>query len=222
MTRIARFTAGAAVRLGKVSSISTNAELLRGPTLSTPSQTSEVRAGIGASVEPRTGSRVSVSGYAARRRVPTTIVERGIDLRWDQELPAGRRFSLMARSNIHPSMQHPGNSFRSEYTMPFGIPVARASSRGRVSGTIVRARTGKPMPGLLVRLGTQISMTDRAGRFAFSVDSELPVLLDVAMSAASVGSVALRDLPLEIQPRGSLTSTSKWLRVESQSGWPCS
>jgi hypothetical protein len=54
-----------------------------------------------------------------------------------------------------------------EYSMPYGLPVSRLRTVGRVYGRVVDAVTGGGVPNALVRLGPQVAITDRTGNVAF-------------------------------------------------------
>jgi hypothetical protein len=60
--------------------------------------------------------------------------------------------------------------------------------------------------GAMIQLGSQVTVTDAKGRYAFSSDSENPVILNLAGSRATAGMVPMRDLPMTISPRIGHTS----------------
>ncbi|HMC56160.1 MAG TPA: hypothetical protein VKH19_13350 [Gemmatimonadaceae bacterium] len=54
-----------------------------------------------------------------------------------------------------------------EYSMPFGMPIARLRTPGRAIGRVVDASTGRGVANTLVRLGPQVGITDKDGRVSF-------------------------------------------------------
>jgi hypothetical protein len=213
---LARFAASGSLRKGRSLSLSANVEALRGGTLFLPGQRSEVRGGASATVVTRSGSRFSVSGYASRRQMRKETVtgdrlpsrDGTLDLSWDQKLASGHSISVRARfhrSRVFTSAEE--DAVRVEYTIPFGVPVARSQSKGRVSGRVYDAESGRPVRGAMIQLGSHLTITDAKGKFAFSTDSENPVIMNLAGTAATAGLIPLRDMPMTVEPRMGRTST---------------
>ncbi|HMI55901.1 MAG TPA: carboxypeptidase-like regulatory domain-containing protein, partial [Gemmatimonadaceae bacterium] len=55
-----------------------------------------------------------------------------------------------------------------EYSLPLGVPTGRTRVLGRAMGTVTDGESGRGVPGVLVRLGSEAGVTDRAGRVYFA------------------------------------------------------
>ena len=84
-----------------------------------------------------------------------------------------------------------------ELRTPVGIPTGPSRQPGRAVGRIVDAITGAPVPGALVRMGTQASVSDDQGRVAFSALQ--PAVYHVALDAsgAAAGAVLTGDVVVD-------------------------
>jgi hypothetical protein len=84
-----------------------------------------------------------------------------------------------------------------ELRTPVGIPTGPSRQPGRALGQIVDAATGAPVPGALVRMGTQASVSDAQGRVAFRALQ--PAVYHVALDAsgAAAGAVLTGDVVVD-------------------------
>jgi hypothetical protein len=206
-TRLARYTAQASIRRGKGSNFSLNVESLRGGTLFLPGETSELRAGIGGNFATRLGV-FSMTGYLTEHTLGRRVRDTNIEAVWEKDLPQGSKVSVRARVHRNPFFDSSDdNAVRAEYTIPFGMPVGPSRIRGRIAGRVIDVDTRAAISGAVIQLGTQVSITDARGRFAFAVDAERPVLLNFGGSAATAGLIPLENLPLTIVPRIGRTQT---------------
>jgi hypothetical protein len=202
---VARYSAQASLAPRKNANVSVRVEYLRGGTLSVPDEKSEERLSLGAMVPTRFGS-FSVNGYASRHRLAKRNDDVNIDASWETDLPNGHKVSIRARLHRNPFFESPeDNILRAEYTIPFRMPVGLSRTRARIAGTVVREESRAPVAGAIVQLGTQVAVTDARGRFAFSVDTEDPVLLNLGGSSATAGLLPLVSLPLTLQLRRGRT-----------------
>jgi hypothetical protein len=205
--RLSRYTAQASVRRGTGSNLSLNFESLRGGTLFLPGEKSEVRAGISGTFASRLGV-FSMTAYLTEHTLERRVRDTNIEAVWEKDLSQGTRVSVRARAHRNPFFDSSDdNAVRAEYTIPFGMPMGPSRIRGRIAGRVVDADTRTAIPGAVIQLGTQVSITDARGRFAFAVDAERPVLLNFGGSAATAGLIPLESLPLTIVPRIGRTQT---------------
>jgi hypothetical protein len=111
---------------------------------------------------------LSVLGYALRQSTALDQWHTQIDGQVSHQLRTGNwvrfRARLMSGGAVPPAMRNVGYI---EYGMPFGTPISRLRTVGRVYGRVVDAVSGSGVPNALVRLGPQVAITDKAGNVAF-------------------------------------------------------
>ena len=202
-----RYSAGASIRPTASASIAVSVDAARGATLFNPEQRSHLGGGVSASLASRSGSRFAVSAYVSERRLLRSTRDATFEASWDQQLPAGHQFSIRARLHDYTGVRSfDDNIVRVEYSMPFGLPIGHSRSRGRITGRVHDSETRTPIPGAIVQLGTHVTVTDRAGRFAFATDTNTPTFLAVGGSAATAGLMPAAEIPLAVTPRIGSTS----------------
>jgi hypothetical protein len=125
---------------------------------------------IGGDLTQRIGrsTDVSVIGYALRQQTALDAWHTQVDGQVSYRLRTGSwvrfRARLMSGGAVTASSQNVGYI---EYGMPYGLPISRLRTSGRVYGRVVDASTGNGVPNALVRLGPQVAITDRTGKVAF-------------------------------------------------------
>jgi hypothetical protein len=125
---------------------------------------------IGGDVTKRIGSAtdLSVMGYALRQQTAVDAWHTQLDAQVSHTLRSGEwvrfRARLMTGGTLPASQRNVGYL---EYGRPFGLPISRLRTVGRVYGRVVDAVSGNGVPNALVRLGPQVAITDRSGNVAF-------------------------------------------------------
>jgi hypothetical protein len=203
---ISRHSLSVAGAVSKRSFVVARMDLFRGGTLFFPNEKSEVRATINAANENALG-RFTISAFGTKRSSGGRTSDATVDLSWDRSLPDGKSLSIRGRrttvSRFDPAG---GTSLRAEMTVPFGLPVAPSSIRGRVIGRVYDAQTGKPIKGAVVRLGGRVSVSDASGRVAFSVEGDSAQNLTLT-NAMGDEWVPARVMPHAVSPRVGRTLT---------------
>jgi hypothetical protein len=125
---------------------------------------------IGGDVTKRIGKStdLSVMGYALHQRAAVDAWHTQLDAQVSHTLRSGEWIRFRARimtGGTLPASQ--ANVGYIEYGRPFGMPVSRLRTVGRVYGRVVDAVSGNGVPNALVRLGPQVAITDRSGNVAF-------------------------------------------------------
>ncbi len=204
---VARYSAQASFRTGSKGNVWLNVESLRGGTLFIPDERSEIRAGAGANLNTRAG-QFAVTGYVTQHNLGGSSRDASVDLTWEKILPAGNKLGFRARLQRNSSFEsREDNIIRAEYSIPFGMPIGPSRTRGRVAGRVIDADTKSGIQGVVVQLGKQVTITDPKGQFAFSTDSENPMLLTLGGSSSTAGLIPLVDLPATVHPRQGHTES---------------
>jgi hypothetical protein len=116
-----------------------------------------------------------------------------VDLTLVQGLPTGHE--LLARVRWDPqAVARVGTSARVELgvRMPIQLPVSRPQTSGWIRGRILGEEAGAGAPGVMVRLGDQLAMTDDRGQFQFARVADGTHVLDVDLNTVPAGTI-LRD-----------------------------
>jgi hypothetical protein len=111
--------------------------------------------------------RVSVTAFSSRTRDGSPGGYSQVDSRVTQSFASGSSISIRMRRSAA-GMSAARTVGYIEYSLPIGIPSFHAAVRGRATGRVVDAETGKGLVNALVRLGPQAAITDRDGRVYFS------------------------------------------------------
>ncbi|HEX7938310.1 MAG TPA: hypothetical protein VF483_04910, partial [Gemmatimonadaceae bacterium] len=111
---------------------------------------------------------ISVIGYALHQHTGLDAWHTQLDAQVSYRLRNSSwvrfRARLMSGGSLPAASQNVGYI---EYGMPFGMPISRLRTVGRVYGRVVDAVSGNGVPNALVRLGPQVAITDKTGKVAF-------------------------------------------------------
>lgn len=118
------------------------------------------------------------------RRVDLSVVQA---LAADRELLARLRWDPRASTRVGSTTQ-----VELGVRLPLQLPVARPQTSSWIRGRIREEATGVGAPGVMLRLGEQLAMTDDKGQFQFARVVEGTHVLDVDMNTVAVGRL-LRD-----------------------------
>lgn len=112
---------------------------------------------------------LTLLGFAVRNRGQTAGWHSQLDAQIAHLLPIGSTITVRARllGGAHDGASSQQSVAYVQYGMPLGLPVARLRAPGRVRGHVVDATSGKGIAGALVRLGSQVAITNEQGRVAF-------------------------------------------------------
>src|SRR5207237_3305097 len=83
-------------------------------------------------------------------------------------LPNGSKLSLRVRSAITVFGAPSEKLAYLEYSLPIGVPTGHTHRPGRANGTVIGGKSGRGVPGVLVRLGPRAGVTDHDGRVSFA------------------------------------------------------
>lgn len=111
--------------------------------------------------------RVSVTAFKSRTRDGSPGGYSQIDSRITQSFAGGSAISLRTRRSAAGTVAARTVGYL-EYSLPIGVPSFHAAVRGRATGRVVDAETGRGLVNTLVRLGPQAAITDGDGRVYFS------------------------------------------------------
>jgi len=126
---------------------------------------------LGGSASVRLADKVDATVIATSTRLETAVPYwvGNVDAQFSHLLRNGATVSLRTRvmqGGFGLATSMPAVAYL-EYSMPFGMPVARLRTPGRAIGRVVDASTGHGVANTLVRLGPQVGITDKDGRVSF-------------------------------------------------------
>lgn len=117
------------------------------------------------------GTRISVGMSAMRYGTPARTFST-LTLGVGQELPSGQRLGYQGRSFATSAGGAPLGGRLSmqqlEYVVPMGLPVGLATESGTIEARLTDDATGRPVPGVLVRIANERRLTDARGAARFT------------------------------------------------------
>jgi hypothetical protein len=137
---------------------------------------------------------------------PDDYYDRIIDTRLfvQYKLPNEHRIKLEGRQRFYgrnSANDKDETSVMAEYIIPVGIPLARRFDVVILKGEVYDSQALKPLPGLVVRLGNETSVTDLEGKFTFySLRPEMTSYLQFDKSSIGIDRVPDIATPIEITP----------------------
>jgi hypothetical protein len=152
--------------LGRDQYISLFGDVTDGRTLGSSGQ-GTLSGGVNTQLLLPVGFRVIANGTVSAPRAATDRWIGQADLRLERQV---REATLSLRthlSRIPGASSSTGNGYFLEIRRPLRIPTARLDVGGEARGDVVDAATGKPVAGVLVRLGEFASVTDGKGQVRF-------------------------------------------------------
>ncbi len=95
-----------------------------------------------------------------------------------------------------------GSAVKVEYTIPFGLPVAKKKDVGTVKGYVYDEESNLPIPDVILKIDNATALTNKKGAFSFS--SVKPGAQHLNISAAGIGlsRIAAQKTPIEVGIKG--------------------
>jgi hypothetical protein len=100
------------------------------------------------------------------------------------------------------SLHRKDTAFLFEYQIPVGIPIARRSRIGIVSGVVTDRETGEPIENVIIRINGSTAVTDRRGRYIFPSLKPGEYYLTVDRAGIGLDRITAQKLPLFLSIRG--------------------
>jgi hypothetical protein len=155
-------------------------EWLTGAPLTSWTQDDHVRAALNASLPLTTGTRLTTALSMTSHRGEHPRRTMMLDLAVVQSLPSGQSASWRTRAiSYGPGAPVVAPTHQAEYIVPFGLPVGSSGATGRVRARLVDRETGRPMEGVLLRIGDRVRLTTADGLASFEGLSEATYYLEV-------------------------------------------
>jgi nucleoid-associated protein YgaU len=123
-----------------------------------------------------------------------------------QDLLRGHRLVARARWGLSGVELDEGPRVLLDYVIPIGLPTPRGGGAGRVAGRVVDAESGRGVAGVPVRVGSQVVLTDRGGRWSFDGIAPGTHALEIDRLAAGLDHVPLGPVPGEVRVSGGRTA----------------
>ncbi len=160
----------------------------------------EISFGLGSSIE--LGSRTALTLGIRRDQVGDTPSRTAdyVELGLRRRLPHDQTLALVAFRR-HGADQD-DRAILVRYVIPFGLPVARKSTVGAVTGRTYDSETGQPLKGAVFRIGDAIAVSDASGRFVFAAEPTGAVYLMADTASLGADRVTLQPTPLKLEVRG--------------------
>lgn len=123
------------------------------------------------------------------------------DARLDRRFANGSSVGVHARILQTPVQMGSPNSSAVylEYRAPLRLPTGVSRERGRAVGMVRDAERGRPLAGVLVRLGDQADVSDREGRVAFSGLDARVYRVSVEPAGAAAGALLVGDVQVDLR-----------------------
>lgn len=140
---------------------------------------------------------MSIFGNRTRGDVPQTYTLADVSL--EHDFPFGHSILLRGRQSIFtPSIERKEIAYLVEYTVPIGVPIARSTVSGQLTGRVVDSEKGIPVPNVLLYAGSATAVTDRDGQFSFPSLKPDRYVLQLDMSTVGLSRVSQQRLPQEL------------------------
>jgi nucleoid-associated protein YgaU len=123
-----------------------------------------------------------------------------------QDVLRGQRLVARARWGLSGVEIAEGPRLLLDYVIPIGLPTPRGGGAGRVAGRVLDAESGRGVAGVPVRLGNQVVLTDRGGRWSFEGVVPGTLALEIDRLAAGLDRVPLGPVPGEVTVSGGRTA----------------
>jgi hypothetical protein len=129
------------------------------------------------------------------------------DISLEHSFPFGHSLILRGRQSLFtPSDEGKEIAYLVEYAVPIGVPIARSTESGQLSGRVVDAENGRGVPNVLLYAGGATAVTDRNGDYSFPSLKPDKYVLQLDMASAGLNRVALQRLPQELTIAGGQES----------------
>lgn len=100
-------------------------------------------------------------------------------------------------------------SYLLSYEIPFGVPIARKRTLGAVRGKICEVNGEKHtgIPGVVLRMGNRVALSNKNGTFAFHSIEQGTQYLQIDNAGIGLDRLTKQLLPIEVQVQGGETET---------------
>lgn len=160
--------------------VSASAEWLTGMSPSSWIGDDQLRAAVSAALPLTPVTRLALSLSATRHAGAPARAPIVLDVGLLQSLPFGQRASWRTRAMSYgPDMPPVRAAHQTDYTVPFGLPVGGSDASGTVRARVVDRETGRPLAGMLLRVGDRVRFTDADGAAAFDGLTEATQYVEV-------------------------------------------
>ncbi len=136
-----------------------------------------------------------------RRADPFMLYELNqLDITLRQKLWAGHTLTLRLWYNSSGSRSWQSERLLGlvEYAIPIGFPVRKKKGFGSLKGRVFDAeRQNKGIPGVIVRVNEQATLTDKEGAFVFKSLKPGPCYINLDRTGLGPGRITIQDTPLQ-------------------------
>jgi hypothetical protein len=136
-------------------------------------------------------------------RAPMTL-----DIAVAQALPFGHRAAWRTRAASYgPAFPAVRPQHQVDYVIPLGLPVGMSGASGTVVARVVDRDAGRPLAGVLLRIGDQARLTNEAGEATFTRLVVQTQYLEVERATLGMGRMILPSGPIGVRVRAGSTET---------------
>jgi hypothetical protein len=144
-------------------------------------------------------TRFAMSIFGNRTRGSVSQTYSLADVSLEHKFPFGHSLLLRGRQSIFtPSIEGKEIAYLVEYTVPIGVPIARSTVSGQLTGRVVDSEKGMPVPNVLLYAGGATAVTDRDGEYSFPSLKPDRHVLQVDMATVGLNRVTQQRLPQEV------------------------
>jgi hypothetical protein len=103
-----------------------------------------------------------------------------------------------------------GSALKVEYTIPFGLPIAKKKNVGTVKGYVYDEESNLPIPDVILKIDNATALTNRKGRFSFASVRPGMHYLNVSTAGIGLDRIAVQKTPIEVNIKGGKET---WLEI---------
>jgi Uncharacterized protein containing LysM domain len=174
-----RLSAQASVGRGE-NTLGVSVESLVGTPVGSWMPDDHLRGALNAGMRLTPSTRLTTSVSATNYRGARTGTPMMIDVALTQSLPFGQTASWRTRAvSYGPGTPAVRPTHQADYLMPLGVPIGSSGATGSVHARLVDRETGRPMEGVLLRIGDRVRLTNADGSASFDGLSEATHYLEV-------------------------------------------
>ena len=149
------------------------------------------------------GMTLTVNAFRTAPRDSIAVPTLQLDSRLVKTLDNGASLGFRIRHTTRLSPSGPAaNIGYLEYSLPFGLRLARANAGGRAVGRIVDRESGRGIANTLVRVGPQAALTDRSGAVYFNGLPTGEYRASIAQDVAAASTVVVGNPNVKIDSTG--------------------
>jgi hypothetical protein len=164
-------------------------------------------AALTASVRVTPSTLLSTSVNMTRRGGERARMPMVVDVGLVQKLPFGQQASWRTRAMSYgPGAPPVRPTHQADYTIPLGLPVGLSSESGVVQARLVDRDAGRPLAGVLVRLGDQAHFTDSDGLVSYGGLTEATHYLQVDRASLGPDRIIVPAAPLGVRVHAGETT----------------